>query len=287
MDQMLKLPENFRRTGAEGLTEAEAAGRKRNEMPQDDGKSTLEIVLHNTLTLFNGLNLLLGLCLALVGSWRNMLFLLVVISNTGIAIIQELKARNTIRKLKLLHAPKARVIREGTEKKIAPEKVAEGDLMVLRSGDQAVADGMVIGGAGRAMESLLTGESDAVPKQEGDWIYSGSYVTEGKIICQAVYVGEESYAGRLTKSARKEKKAESGLMKELKKLIRWDSYALLPLGALLLMATALAQETEPKDTIKSAFSLDADFMTRGELRSGGLTLAAVLKLAQAWSVNVK
>ena len=241
MDQMLKLPEEFRRTGAEGLTEAEAAGRKGNAMPQDDGKSTLEIVLRNTLTLFNGLNLLLGLCLALVGSWRNMLFLLVVISNTGIAIIQELKARNTIRKLKLLHAPKARVIREGTEKKIAPEKVAEGDLMVLRSGDQAVADGMVIGGAGRAMESLLTGESDAVPKQEGDWIYSGSYVTEGKIICQAVYVGEESYAGRLTKSARKEKKAESGLMKELKKLIRWDSYALLPLGALLLMKQVLLQ----------------------------------------------
>ena len=247
MEKLLKLPENFRRTGPEGLTEAERAGRKANVMPPDEGKSTLRIVLRNTLTLFNGLNLLLGLCLALVGSWRNMLFLIVVVSNTGIAIFQELKARNTIQQLKLLHAPKVHVIRDGTEHTAAPEEAVEGDLLILRSGDQAVADGIVVSGSGRAMESLLTGESDAIPKQEGDWIYSGSYLAEGKVVYQTVYVGEDSYAGRLIRAARKEKKAESGLMKELEKLIRWDSYALLPLGLLLFLKLVLWQK-QPMET---------------------------------------
>ena len=175
-------------------------------------------------------SVLLAAALILVGSYRNILFLGVVFFNTGIAIVQEIRARNTIRKLKLLNAPHARVIRNGKEQDIGPEQAAEGDLLVLHGGDQVIADGIVVSGAGRAMESLLTGENDDIPKAEGDWMYSGSYLTEGKIVCQLVYVGEESYVGRLTKEAKGKKKTESGLIQEMRKLIRWDSMILLPLG---------------------------------------------------------
>ena len=236
-----ELPEGWVRTGEAGLTEAEASEMKANILPRDDGKPTARIVRENVFTWFNGLNLMLAAALLAVGSYRNSLFMLIVIANTAISIIQEIRARNTIRQLKLLHAPKAHVIREGREKTVAPEEIREGDLMVLRSGDQIVADAVATGGHGRAMESLLTGESDDIPKAEGDWLYSGAYLTEGKILCQAVYVGEESYVGRLTREARQQKKAESGLMKEMKRLIRWDSYALIPLGILLFLKQTLLQ----------------------------------------------
>ena len=114
--------------------------------------------------MFNGLNLLLAAALMMVGSYRNMLFLMVVIFNTGIAIFQEIRARNTIRKLKLLHAPQVHVNRDGREITIGPEEAVEGDLMILRGGDQIVADCIALSGGGRAMESLLTGESNDIPK---------------------------------------------------------------------------------------------------------------------------
>ena len=233
------LPEGWRETGKDGLPAEETAGRKRNTLPPDNGKSTLQIITENVFTLFNGLNLMLALALVLASSYRNLLFLAIVAGNTGISIIQEIRARNTIRQLKLLHAPKVQVIREGKEIRVSSDETVEGDLIVVRGGDQIVADCVVISGAGRAVESLVTGESDGISKQRGDWLYSGSYLTEGKIICQAVYVGEESYVGRLTREAKKRKKPESGLMKEMKSLIRLDSMVLLPLGALLFLKQTL------------------------------------------------
>ena len=179
------IPEGLEYTPLSGLSGEEARRRleagKGNALPRDDGKPTSRIILGNVFTFFNLLNLGLAAALILVGSFRNMMFLGVVIANTCIAVFQELKARNTIRKLKLLHAPKARVIRDGKEQEIALQEAVEGDLMVLRSGDQAIADGIVRSGGGRAMEALLTGESDSIHKGEGNWVYSGSYLTEGII----------------------------------------------------------------------------------------------------------
>ena len=124
-----------------------------------------------------------------------MLFLLVVIANTMIAIIQEVRSRNTIREMKLLNMPRVSVLRNGREKRCPSEETVVGDLVILRPGDQVVADAMVAEGYGSVMESQLTGESNPVPKKQGDWLYSGSYVTEGRITAQLVYVGDESYAG--------------------------------------------------------------------------------------------
>ena len=279
------LPTGFTYTDASGLTGAEAEKRKKDgrakKMPPDDGKSTFRIVTENVCTLFNGLNLLLGLALILVGSWRNLLFLGVVVSNTGIAIYQELKARNTIRQLKLLHAPRARVIRDGRETEIASEDVVEGDILVLRSGDQVIADSVVVSGGGRAMESLLTGESDGIPKQKGDWVYSGSYLNEGKILCQVVYVGSESYVGRLSREAKQPHKKEAGLMKELKRLIRWDAIALLPLGLALFLKQVVWQQLPMRDAVPPTVAAMLGMIPEGLMLLTSIAMAAgVLRLAR-------
>ncbi|MCH5288030.1 MAG: HAD-IC family P-type ATPase [Christensenellaceae bacterium] len=228
-------PENFIPTNPSGLTDQEAAGRARNEITSRPDLTAPQIILKNLLTLFNLLNIGLAVCLALVGSWRNMLFLGVVVSNLAIGTVQELRARRTIRKLQLLSAPTAHVIRNGQERPCRPEALVEGDLVIFRAGDQVTADAVVTEGSGAADESLLTGESDAVSKQPGDWLMSGSYVTEGRLTAQLVHVGDASYAARLTRAAKEIRRAKSALMTDLNRLIRWVSYILVPAGLLLFL----------------------------------------------------
>lgn len=276
-----ELPTGWERTGAEGLTSQEVPKRKANILPRDDGKSTAQIITENVFTLFNGLNLLLAAALMMVGSYRNMLFLMVVIFNTGIAIFQEIRARNTIRKLKLLHAPQVHVNRDGREITIGPEEAVEGDLMILRGGDQIVADCIALSGGGRAMESLLTGESNDIPKGEGDWLYSGSYLTEGKMICQVVYVGQESYAGRLTREAKRRRKAESGLMKEMKRLIRWDSMALIPMGVLLFLKQTLWRKLPIAAAVPSTVAAMIGMIPEGLMLLTSMAMAVgIIRLAK-------
>ena len=239
MSELLHIPceppENLIRTAPSGLTDERAAGRKRNESSSRPGKSTLQIILGNLLTLFNLMNIALAICLALVGSWRNMLFLGVVVSNLVIGTVQELRARRIIRKLQVLSAPTAHVLRDGQERSCAPSEVVEGDLVILRAGDQVVADAIITEGFGAADESLLIGESIAVEKHSGDWLLSGSYLTEGRVTAQLVYVGDDSYAARLTRAAKEIRRAKSALMTDLNRLIRWVSYILFPAGLLLFL----------------------------------------------------
>lgn len=202
------------------MTDEEAASRKPNISHHRPDKSTAQILAENLFTPFNGLNVALAVCLALVGSWRNMLFLGVVVSNTLIGTVQELRARKTIRKLSLLNAPTAHVLRNGQEKTCAPDALVKGDLVILRAGDQVMADAVVTSGQGAANESLLTGESTPMRKQPGDFLLSGSYILEGTFTAQLVYVGDESYAARLTRSAKEIRRPKSVLMTEVNRLIR-------------------------------------------------------------------
>ena len=227
-----ELPADFTPTAPSGLTDEEAASRKPNISHHRPDKSTAQILAENLFTPFNGLNVALAVCLALVGSWRNMLFLGVVVSNTLIGTVQELRARKTIRKLSLLNAPTAHVLRNGQEKTCAPDALVKGDLVILRAGDQVMADAVVTSGQGAANESLLTGESTPMRKQPGDFLLSGSYILEGTFTAQLVYVGDESYAARLTRSAKEIRRPKSVLMTEVNRLIRIVSAALIPIGLL-------------------------------------------------------
>ncbi|MBR2823089.1 MAG: HAD-IC family P-type ATPase [Clostridia bacterium] len=281
MERELKLPDSlpadFAYTPESGLTGPEAERRKgagmANTPPQDGGKTTAQIVLGNVFTFFNALNLLLAAALILVGSWRNLMFLGVVVTNTGIAILQEWKARNTIRRLKLLNAPKVHAIRDGRETEITSGEAVAGDILVLRGGDQAVADGIVLRGGGRAMEGLLTGESDAIAKKEGDWIYSGSYLTEGKVFYQLVYVGEESYVSRLSHEAKQIRKPYSGLMGEMEKLIRLDACVLLPLGALLFLKQFFLQHVPLGQAVPTSVAAMLGMIPEGLMLLASIAMA--------------
>ncbi len=231
------LPEDFSPSPHEGLSPDEAARRREqglgNASTADEGKTLWQILREHLFTLFNLLNVCLALALLLVGSYRNMLFMGVVISNTLIGTVQELRARNTIRKLQVLSAPTVHVMRGGTEEACKPDDLVKGDVVILRAGDQVCADAIVLEGSGAANESLLTGESEAVMKHRHDWLMSGSYITEGRFVAQLERVGDDSYANRLTRSARKIKRPQSALMTDLNKLIKLVSCILVPLGILL------------------------------------------------------
>ena len=150
-----------------------------------------------------------------------MLFLGVVISNTVIGTVQEIRAHRAIRRLKLASRSPVRVIREGEEREVAPEETVKGDLVRLRAGDRVPADAICVDGIGAMNEALLTGESDDVTKQPGDWLMSGSFVSRGAFTVQLERVGESSYLSQLTRSAKAIKRPKSQLMLELARLIRW------------------------------------------------------------------
>lgn len=280
-----RLPEGYSETRPEGLTDQEAADLaargKSNRTETGGGKSIPRIIADNVFTLFNLLNFALGACLLLVGSYRNMTFLVIVIANTLISIVQEIRAKKTIEEMQLLNTPKVHILREGRERTCAPEETVAGDLIVLRAGDQVAADSVMVSGRGSAMESLLTGESDAVEKERGSWLYSGSYVTEGKIIAQQVYVGDESYAGRLKQETRRARRAESGLIREEQRLIRWDSIILIPLGILLFLKEYLITKLPLTTAVPSSVAAMIGMIPEGLILLTSMALATgVIRLAR-------
>ena len=229
-----EFPSDFTPTPACGLSSAEAAERIEkglgNRSDADQGRSVGQILFSNFFTFFNMLNIALAVCLLLVGSYKNMLFMGVVISNTLISTVQELRAKETIKKLKIASMDNVEVIRDGNHVFLPPQDLAQGDLVCLGRGSQAPADAIAVSGSAALNESLLTGESVPIPKQPNDWVLSGSFVTAGSIVCQLVYVGGESYVNRLTSAAKKINTAKSQLMADLDRLLHYLTVILIPLG---------------------------------------------------------
>lgn len=221
----------------QGLTTKEAKRLqeegKGNAPPKSAGRTVGQILLGNLFTWFNILNLLLALALVAVRSYRNMLFMGVVVFNTLISTVQEVRAKRTVDKLTLLVQAPVPVLRDGVWGELPPEQLVLGDVVRFSAGDQVCADAQVLDGLGAANESLLTGESDALLKTRGDALLSGSTITEGRLFARLTQVGEMSYASQLVQSARRKKAARSRLMEDLKKLIRFISVFLLPVGILL------------------------------------------------------
>jgi cation-transporting ATPase E len=207
-----------------------------NRAPESLSKSVRRIVSENVFTLFNLLNVGLALLVLMVGSYRNLLFILVIISNTVIGIMQELRAKRTIDRLSIMTAPVAHVVRDATEQDIPCERLVLDDVMVLLPGNQVCADSVLITGQSLSLdESLLTGEADPVHKRPGDALYSGSFVVSGSGRARVVTVGENGYASSITREARYFKKPNSQLVASLNRIIRTISYIIVPLGVLLFL----------------------------------------------------
>ena len=197
-------------------------------------KSIGQIIFTNLFTLFNFVNLCLALCLFLVHSYKNMLFLGVVFWNGLIGIVQEVRSKKIIDKLSLLSAPNAIVIRDGEERQIEVEDIVLGDYLVLRNGNQVCVDGCIVEGECEVNESLLTGESDPVYKGRGDEVLSGSYLISGNVVTEAIHVGRENYVNTITSQAKKLKRPNSEIMRSIKSIIKFVSILLIPIGGLLL-----------------------------------------------------
>jgi len=268
-----------------GLTSEQAAQLHRegkgNTPPRAAGRSTGQIVLHNLFTWFNILNFLLALALASVQSWRNMLFMGVVVFNTLISTVQELRAKKTVDRLTLLVQAPVPVLRDGGWTALPSEQLVAGDVVRFSAGDQVCADAQVLDGQGAANESLLTGESDAVAKAQGDELYSGSFISEGRLYARLTKVGGNSYAGQLVQSVRKVKVARSQQMEDLKKLIRFISFFLLPVG-LILFAKQYWWLKDPLDkAIPSAVAAMIGMIPEGLMLLTSMALAVgVIRLGQ-------
>ncbi|MBR3765196.1 MAG: HAD-IC family P-type ATPase [Clostridia bacterium] len=273
--------QNIPPTPSTGLTEEQAASRPKNIVTDAAGKTVWQIIAGNLFTPFNGLNAALALCLALVGSWRNMLFMGVVISNTLIGTVQELRARATLRRLRLMNMPEAHVLRGGTERTVKPEELVLGDLVILRAGDQVPADAKMVSGTGTADESLLTGESIGVAKAAGDMLLSGSYIMTGRVVARLTCVGDDSYAARLTRSARENKRPRSALMLEMNKLIRLVSAILVPLGVLLFCREYFIDDVALASAVPSAVAAMVGMIPEGLMLLTSVAMAVgVVKLGR-------
>ena len=241
--------ERFAVTQEQGLTQAQVDQRIREGLVNDDKplptKSIKRIFYDNIVTLFNVLNLLLGIAVFLVGSYKNMLFLGVMFFNTSIGIFQEIRAKHTIDKLSIVSATKVTVIRDGQKKKVAIDDIVLDDVIEFSQGNQIPVDCVVISGNCDANESLLTGESDAIHKKPGDMMYSGSYLVSGKCIARAEHVGSENYASKISAQAKYIKKVNSEILYTLNKIIKVLTFIILPLALLMFWRQYSLPPTDP------------------------------------------
>ena len=196
-------------------------------------KSVSSIVKDNLFTLFNFINLVLAIAILYTGSYRNLMFMGVVICNVIVGIAQEIKAKNTVDRLNLISSSNTLVLREGEIKKIKLEKIVLDDIVLLKRGSQVVADCIVKEGKCEVNESLLTGEPDLIPKSEGDMLLSGSYVVSGSCKAKVEHIGQGNYASQILKGSKYIKKTKSEIMTTLNKIIKIISFAIIPMGALL------------------------------------------------------
>ena len=224
-----------------GLTSAEvservAAGRI-NVAAGPRTKSVPQILAEHTLTLFNGVNVLFALLVALTGSWPNLAFLLIVFANLAIGVVQEVRSKRAVDRLTILATRPVVVRRSGANVNVAHDEVVIDDVVVLSRGVQVPADAQVCWGTAGLNESLLTGESEPVAKQAGDELMSGSFVDSGTVLARVTHVGADSYAARINSEAKYVKRPVSEIMLTLNMVIRFATWALAPIGLLLFWRT--------------------------------------------------
>lgn len=217
--------EEVRQRVEEGLT---------NRADISTDKTTKEIVISNVFTYFNLIFLVITILLIMVGSFRNLTFLPIVIGNTVIGIVQEIRAKKTLEKMSLLNAPRADVIRNGSVKQISTEELVKDDVILLTAGKQICADAVVISGNIQVNESLLTGEADEVEKTEGSTLMSGSFVVSGECYARLEKVGNESYISKLSLEAKSMGgKEQSEMIRSINLIVKWVGIVIIPIGLIL------------------------------------------------------
>lgn len=244
-------------------------------------KSKGKIISENLFTLFNFLNFLIAGLLFAVGAYSNMLFIGIIILNIIIGIAQELKAKKLVDELSILNRPHVCVRREGKETVIDLEEIVKDDLVVLESGNQICSDAVIVDGTLEVNESLLTGESDAVVKEKGGELLSGSSVIAGKAYARVTHVGDENYAAKLANEVKREKRVQSELLGSMRKVTHFTSFLIIPLGILLFLEAFILRHAPVDEAVVSSAAALLGMLPKGLVLLISVSLAAgVIRLAK-------
>ncbi len=268
-----------------GLTQQEVFERQQagavNQQQKTISKSYAQIFRENICTLFNLLNVLIAIALAIVGAWSNLVFIVIIITNVCIGIIQEIHAKKLVDELSLLMIPHVKVLRDQKQQTIDVNEIVMDDVMVLEAGDQICCDSVVIDGEIEANESLLTGESDAIHKTKESSLLSGSSVISGKCYAQVIHVGDDNYTSRLTNEVKKAKELQSELLNSMRKVTKVTSFMIVPLGIILFLEAYFLRHDLLSEAVISSSAGLLGMLPKGLVLLMSVSLAAgVTKLAK-------
>ena len=253
-----------------------------NKAVEPPSKTTKEIVHENVFTYFNLIFVVLAVLLCLVGSFRDLTFLPVIIANTLIGIIQEIRAKQVLDKLTMLNAPRASVVRDGKRTVINAEDLVVDDIVIFKAGDQVCADAEVSAGEVQVNESLLTGEADEITKRKGDKLMSGSFIVSGQCHARIDKVGEDSYISKLTLQAKAmQSKEQSEMIRSLDKLVKCVGVAIIPIGIVLFSQAFFIQHDGFRESVTSMIAAVIGMIPEGLYLLASVALAvSSIRLAQ-------
>ena len=244
----------------QGLSQEEVEQRIKNGKVNKSGKDKLktnwQIIRDNVFTLFNLYNLIIAIALVMVKAYTNTFFFAIIVLNVLIGIVQEIHGRNLVKKLSILTASKTTVIRDGKQKEIGIDEVVLGDTILLKQGDQIPSDSYVIQGEVEVNEALLTGESDSILKGKEDKLLSGSYIVSGKCYAIVEKVGDDNFANQIVNATKQEKENNSELINSMKKVTKFTSWVIIPVGIILFVqAFFFREETVAQAVVASSAAL--------------------------------
>ncbi len=268
-----------------GLTDEEVKQRieegKVNKSDTNNLKSNFEIVRDNVCTLFNLFNLIIAIALACVHAYTNMVFIVIIIINVLIGIIQEIHGKNLVKKLSILTTAKCTVIRNGKKNQIDINEIVLDDIVILEQGDQIPSDAFVIDGEIEVNEALLTGESDTILKIKDDKLLSGSYVVSGKCYAKIEKVGDDNFANQIINAGKKQKKVNSELLNSMKKVTNFTSFIIIPVGVILFMQAYVFREVNLQQSVIATAAALLGMLPKGFVLLTSISLeTGVIKLAK-------
>lgn len=244
-------------------------------------KTVSEIVKENVLTLFNIINVVLAIAVICVGSFKNLTFIIIITINTLISIIQELRSKRTLDKLKVVAASKVHVIRNSIEKEIGINEIVLDDIIKVEIGNQIVVDSIIKDGEVEVDESFITGEADTVFKRKGDMLLSGSFIVSGKAICQVEHIGYDNYTAKISSDTKYIKAVSSEIMRSLNKIISTISFLIVPVGVLLFSRQMYIEGNTVSQAVVSTVAALIGMIPEGLVLLTSTVLAvSVIRLSQ-------
>ena len=253
-----------------------------NRAVESASKTTKEIIHENVFTYFNLIFAVLAVLLCIAGSFRDLTFLPVIIANTLIGIIQEVRAKQVLDNLSMLNAPRTAVVRDGKKKIVDSEELVLDDIVIFKAGSQVCADAEVCAGEVQVNESLLTGESDEITKRRGDKLMSGSFIVSGQCHARLDKVGEDSYIAKLTLQAKEMQEGEqSEMIRSLDKLVKYVGVAIIPIGIILFCQSFFFQNDGFRSSVAAMVAAVIGMIPEGLYLLASVALAvSSVRLAQ-------